>query len=1281
MFFNLAQTFYVDKSLVQNADDIVITSVDLYFKSKPKATNNKSGITNPGVSVLLASVIEGDVPDIKNTYQISERWAHKDYSDIAVSNNASTKTNFKFDKPVIVETNKSYAVVVCYDGNEDFTLWSAKEGDLLVGTTNPAPGTFAKNVGNYYEPVSQPTFSSNIEAYDWESAVNSSPGGLNNGVWKPIKDLDLKFSVYCGRFYNCAGGGGGGGGGGDNGGTFIKNSHEFIVFDRKNSYAIKGGRYSKEGGSLTGIVTTGWHKKFKPGEYVYQVTPLIPGTVSVNSRSTTITSDGTTINFNSLFNLGANSTQEMFVVLVSNSVMNTDSRNFGDRPKYKHQTGGTYYDPYRSDTDVRKIVSIVSNSQIIIDNNPSFNDPNARMSISPVAEVSFVDQHHHRIVNWDDDWWTADRKRYKHYDTLFLKDSNANVSTRFTNNTIEYASINTPPASFNNLFAISNGVSNSVITYDIVYADNSTFVAVGSNQVIQISNDRGLTWVQGTSNTTNASANLNLYAVTYGNNVFVAVGDRGLIYRSANAYTWTRPTSPNTDSQYQLRGAAYGNSVFVAVGRKGTTGKKHSDKGAYIISSADGNTWVDRSNSSVTGSLFGVAYGNSVFVTVGANDFSRSTDFGNTWSKVSRDATGPKGTFYDVAYGNGVFVAVGKGGIQTSTDGSTWTYRTVSSENFASYLFGVTYGNGAFVAVGGKGSKKPAHGLVSNNNGVDWTLRDAPASIVKYKDKQHLGWKIAYGNSIFVVPTMGTHFEMDDDGDRSFGQFIYANTVAINTRIPGSNADVGQTTGLGYSNSDRIEIYSTNGSFTAQNAYANIVTNASGSITNVSIYSPGYGFSPFDTKNNIGYNIWNVSNTLSSGTGANLYFSVGSTLRTEHSGIVFSNTVVVNLEVHKIIPRIFHSESKHHSKIEFKFNSPWYRDIITDDVLFGNGASHPTPNGGVSVSTTSNTLLNQSNTILVMSRSNELSVLSGIGNTAANNYTNININSTSNNDFSVVVPISADFHTGTYDVNNDSTLENTRYGKARAKHISTKINFAKDQFAQDLVVYLRAHRPVNSDIKVYAKVHNISDDDAFDDKDWTLLEYKTNADLFSSPTDVNDIIEYQLGFKNQPNTIFTASGVVTTQAGNSTITGTGTNFSEVFMTDDLVKIQSPLFSNNFQICVVNSVANDTSIILNDPITATGISGQSGLTISFLGGPRAILPRFSYGYAVDGYIKNDGYPYQAFNNINGNNAVRYYNSQMATFDNFNTFQIKVVMLSPNPAVVPMIEDIRAIGVSA
>jgi hypothetical protein len=58
-----------------------------------------------------------------------------------------------------------------------------------------------------------------------------------------------------------------------------------------------------------------------------------------------------------------------------------------------------------------------------------------------------------------------------------------------------------------------------------------------------------------------------------------------------------------------------------------------------------------------------------------------------------------------------------------------------------------------------------------------------------------------------------------------------------------------------------------------------------------------------------------------------------------------------------------------------------------------------------------------------------------------------------------------------------------------------------------------------------------------------------------------------------------------------------------------------------------------------------------------------------------------YKNQAFRNINNDNVVRYYNSSMHVYDGYDTFAIKIVMLSSSSAIIPEIEDIRSVGVSA
>jgi photosystem II stability/assembly factor-like uncharacterized protein len=90
--------------------------------------------------------------------------------------------------------------------------------------------------------------------------------------------------------------------------------------------------------------------------------------------------------------------------------------------------------------------------------------------------------------------------------------------------------------------------------------------------------------------------------VTYGNNIFVAVGDNGTILTSTDGVSWTRRTSPTTQGLYSV---TYGNGLFVAVGNNGT-----------ILTSTDGVNWTQRT-SGTSNDLYGVTYGNGIFVAVG----------------------------------------------------------------------------------------------------------------------------------------------------------------------------------------------------------------------------------------------------------------------------------------------------------------------------------------------------------------------------------------------------------------------------------------------------------------------------------------------------------------------------------------------------------------------------------------------------------------------------------------------------------------------------------------
>ena len=173
-----------------------------------------------------------------------------------------------------------------------------------------------------------------------------------------------------------------------------------------------------------------------------------------------------------------------------------------------------------------------------------------------------------------------------------------------------------------------------------------------------------------------------------------------------------------------LYGIAYGQGLFVAAG----------DSGA-ILTSMDGVTWTDRSVGGAR--IHAVAFLNGLFVAVGKSGAILTSPDAAVWTR--RD-TGIANHLEEVAYGNGVYAAVGTSGgaIVTSADAVTWTSQGLVATQS---LNGITFGNGLFVAVGdGKSSESI---ILTSTNGVAWNRASSGTS------KNLRG--VAYGNGMFVV--------------------------------------------------------------------------------------------------------------------------------------------------------------------------------------------------------------------------------------------------------------------------------------------------------------------------------------------------------------------------------------------------------------------------------------------------------------------------------------------------------------------------------------------------
>jgi hypothetical protein len=141
---DFAQTFYVDPTVAENANEVGISAVDLFFKFKPDQNFSLHGIPS-GVTIFITETVYG-VPRITRESGIfTGNVARASYDQILTSSNATLPTKFRFQRPVHVDTDKEYAIVGIFENSEQFTLWSSIQGDRLIDTSSTAQ-TLASNI-------------------------------------------------------------------------------------------------------------------------------------------------------------------------------------------------------------------------------------------------------------------------------------------------------------------------------------------------------------------------------------------------------------------------------------------------------------------------------------------------------------------------------------------------------------------------------------------------------------------------------------------------------------------------------------------------------------------------------------------------------------------------------------------------------------------------------------------------------------------------------------------------------------------------------------------------------------------------------------------------------------------------------------------------------------------------------------------------------------------------------------------------------------------------------
>jgi len=245
---------------------------------------------------------------------------------------------------------------------------------------------------------------------------------------------------------------------------------------------------------------------------------------------------------------------------------------------------------------------------------------------------------------------------------------------------------------------------------------SSQFIIVGGSQSLAdglvMTGTDGITWTHTSvgngilhSISTNNAGRLVIVGDCIGDVEPLPSGDgvcdqSAVFWSSDNAVSWNPASSVPTIKN--LRGITFGNSLFLAVGENGT-----------ILYSSDGNNWTP-SSSGTTNTLHAAAWGGGQFVVAGYNTLIATTDPGISWTAGSSAVTDPLTGIATIGSGvsSGTRLAVSStGNVYSSSDGFAWSQLATPGNTFTA----VTWDGSQFIAI------DSGTDIITSTNGISWT--------------------------------------------------------------------------------------------------------------------------------------------------------------------------------------------------------------------------------------------------------------------------------------------------------------------------------------------------------------------------------------------------------------------------------------------------------------------------------------------------------------------------------------------------------------------------------
>ena len=248
-----------------------------------------------------------------------------------------------------------------------------------------------------------------------------------------------------------------------------------------------------------------------------------------------------------------------------------------------------------------------------------------------------------------------------------------------------------------------------ITLYDVIHAEDK-FLTAGSSYAYESAD--GLSW-------TRHDTDMIAWGLGHGDDTFMMVGYRyesadaayyARIQSSPDGSTWTNEVIPQTTSR--LRSIAYGNGIWIAVGNDGIILRKTAE-----------SSW-EQQTSNTTQVLGKVIFAAGAFMAGGDNDtLLRSTD-GITWEDLSEGLDFASWEdINDIVYHEGIFVIASRStGIWRSTDlGNSWEHVSIGETDVRD-IRALVSANGFVFATGARNDSSPSvqENYVSHDAGLTW---------------------------------------------------------------------------------------------------------------------------------------------------------------------------------------------------------------------------------------------------------------------------------------------------------------------------------------------------------------------------------------------------------------------------------------------------------------------------------------------------------------------------------------------------------------------------------